>query len=441
MKLISCTETSKNRRKLEIEIDAATFAAACDAQFKKKAAKMAVPGFRKGKAPRAVIERMFGKGFVYEDALNELYPQALEDAIKEAGIEYVEDEIGLDVQKVSEEEGVVFTAEVTVKPEVKLEKYKGIEVTRPVVEVTDEQVEQRIQQMRERNVRIIDIDDRAAQMGDTVVFDFEGFLEGVPFEGGKAEEHELKLGSGNFIPGFEEQLVGHSVGEEFDIDVTFPEEYHAEELAGKPTVFKIKLHKIKEHQLPELDDDFVTEVSEDCDTVDQLRESIRKELTEQANERADGVAENRMFDWICDEMECEVPDAMIERRIDENLRDFDYRLRSQGMSLDVYLQYMGGDIEQMREQMRDNATRQVRIRLALEYIAKQEGITASDEEYEAEIAKLAEQYNMEVEDVRKAISEEGLKSDLVVDKASKLVRESAVITDEQPEEPAEESAE
>ncbi|MBE6753618.1 MAG: trigger factor [Ruminococcaceae bacterium] len=433
MKLLSCTTTAPNRRKLEIELDAASFAAACEAAYKKNVSKINIPGFRKGKVPRNVVERMYGKEFFFEDAVNALYPEALEAAIKEAALEYVDDAIDLDVTKISLEEGVVFTAEITVKPEVKLPKYEGIEVERPLVNVTDEQVDERIRQLRERNARVIDVDDRAAKEGDTCVFDFEGFVDGVAFDGGKAESYELVLGSGNFIPGFEDQMVGHSVGEEFDVNVTFPEEYHATELAGKPAVFKIKMHNIKETQLPELDDDFVTEVSEDCDTVEQLRESIRKELTEAAEKKAEDTVVDRIYDWIDEEMECDLPDAMVERRIDASMRDFDVRLRGQGITLQQYCQYIGMTMEQMRAQSRPNATRQVRIRLALEYIVKAAGINISDEEVDAEIAKMAEQYKMTAEAVRAAIDVEDLRSDIACGKAADLVREKAIVTDEKPE--------
>lgn len=434
MKLISCTETETNRRKLEIAVEAAEFAAAVEKAYKKNVGKINVPGFRKGKAPRNIIERMYGKEFFFEEAVNDIYPVALNDAIKEAGLEYVEDEIDLDAQSVSLEEGVVFTAVITVKPEVKLSGYKGIAVERPVVNVTDAQIDGRIDQLRERNARIVDVDDRAAKDGDITTIDFEGFVDGVAFDGGKAEGYELTLGSGSFIPGFEEQIVGHSIGEEFDVNVNFPEEYHAEELKGKPAVFKIKLHAIKEKQLPEVDDDFVTEVSEDCDTVDQLRESIRKEMTADAEKKADAAVEDRLFDWLTENMECEIPAAMFENRIDQNMRDFEYRLQAQGISLEQYMTYLGGSVEEMREQMKPNSERQVRVRLALESIVKQEGIEVSEEETEKEIANLAEQYRMSADEVRKAIDPEGLRMDLAVDKAIAIIKESAVITDEKPAE-------
>ncbi|MBQ4312699.1 MAG: trigger factor, partial [Clostridia bacterium] len=353
MNLKSCTETSANRRKLEIEIDAESFAKACDAAYHKVVRKINVPGFRKGKAPKSMIDKLYGKEFLYEDAINELYPEALEAAIKEAELEYVDDKIDLDVLSVGEE-GLVFTAEVTVKPEVKMGEYKGIKVTRSVAEVTDEQVDAAVEQKREQNARLIEVEDRAAENGDTAVFDFAGYVDDVAFEGGTAENYTLELGSGNFIPGFEEQMVGHSIGEEFDVNVTFPEEYHAEELAGKPAVFKIKLHALKKRELPVVDDEWVTEISE-FDTVDEYKADIRKNLTEQAEQKAKAEVDDKLIEALIDMLDAEIPEAMFERRIDFNVQEFAYRLQAQGLTMENYLGYLGMQMDDVREQMRPNA--------------------------------------------------------------------------------------
>ena len=425
MSLISCTDAGVNRKKLEIEVGAEAFAKACEDAFRKNAGKFAVPGFRKGKAPRGVIEKMYGKEFFYEDAVNALYPEALQAAIEEGGLEYVDDKIDLDVTSVGED-GLKFTAVITVKPEVELDDYVGIKLTRPSTAVSEEDIDAELNKLLQKNGRIIDIEDRACQNGDTVVFDFEGFVDDVAFDGGKAEEYQLELGSGNFIPGFEDQIVGHSINDEFDVNVTFPEEYHAEELAGKPAVFKCKLHAIKATELPEADDEFIKDYTE-FESLEEYRKDTEKKLKKAAKERADRAVDDQMFEILTDKLNADIPDAMIENRIDQNLQDFGYRLQMQGISLEDYIKFTGSDMASVRASMKDQATHQVKVRLALEKIVELEKIEIEDEAVEAEYAKLADQYKMEIDAVKNAIPAKDLRSDLAVDAAVKFVRDNAKI--------------
>ena len=425
MSLKSCTTEETNRVKLEVEVGAEEFAKACADAYRKNVGKLAVPGFRKGKAPRNVIERMYGKEFFYEDAVNAIYPEALDAAIKESGIAYVDDAIDLDVVSIGEE-GLIFTAVVTVEPEVKLGEYKGLKVEGHYHPVTDEAVEAEFERVRERDARVITVDDRPAQNGDTAKFDFAGYVDGVAFDGGTAENYSLELGSGQFIPGFEEQMIGHSAGEEFDVNVTFPEEYHAEELKGKPAVFKIKLHSLTAKELPEADDEYAKD--KDFDTLDEYKADIRQHLEKHAEEHFKADADEHLTDALADLVEAEIPDAMIERRVDSNIQQFAYRLQSQGLDLDTYMQYMGGDINMLRDQVRPDAEQQVKVRLALKYIVKAEGIEVTEDDLNDEYAKIAEAYQMDVEAVKNAVSADDLTEDLAVEKALDLVRESAEIT-------------
>lgn len=428
MSLKTATKLESGRVELEIEVDAATFEAAVAKAYKKNISKLNVPGFRKGKAPRHLVEKLYGEGVFYEDAMNDIYPSALDEAIKESGYEYVEDHIDLDVVSVGKE-GLVFKAIITVKPEVKLGQYKGIEASKTVAEVTDEQVDGELTKLQERNSRMVSVDDRAAADGDTVVFDFEGFVDEVAFEGGKAEKYSLVLGSGQFIPGFEEQIVGKSIDEEFDVNVTFPEDYQAEELAGKAAVFKCKLHEIKVKELPELNDDFAKDCSE-FDTLDELKADIRDRLTKAAEKAAEDAFETALLDKLAAGIEAEIPEAMINNRIKDHIRDFEYRLQSQGLNLETYLQYTGMDMESFREGFREQAERQVKVRLALEAVVKAEAIEVTDEELEAEYTKIAESYSMEAAQVKAYIPADGLKADLAVEKAMKLIKDAAVIVAE-----------
>ena len=424
MSLVSKTNTATNKYELEIKVSAEDFEKACQKVYLRRVKKIEIPGFRKGKAPRKTIEKLYGEGFFYEEAVNDIYPTAIQEAVTESGLEIVcPPEV--DVADISKENGVTFKAVCTVKPEVTVKDYKGIKAAKEVKAVTDEDVNAEIDRMRDRNSRTITVEDRAAANGDTVVIDFEGFVDGVAFDGGKAEKFSLTLGSGQFIPGFEDQVVGHSTGDEFDVNVTFPEEYHAENLKGKPAVFKIKLHEITAKELPEADDEFAKDASE-FDTLDELKADIRKKL-EDANERAASTEfENKLIDTVIENMEGEIPTEMYEVRIDEMIRDFEYRLQSQGMSLDLYLQYTGMNRNSFRKTFEAQAQRQVKIRLALEKIVELENIVPTEEEVEQEYTRLAEGYKMDVERLKGLIPAADVTKDVAVNKASDMIRDSAV---------------
>ena len=425
MSLKTANKTDTNRVELEIEVDAAAFEAAVNKAYKKNIGKMNIPGFRKGKAPRHYVEKIYGTGVFYEDAVNDLYPGALDEAIKESGYEYVEDKIDLDVVSVGEE-GLVFKAVITVKPEVEVGEYKGLKAPKKVEAVTDADVDAELAKLQDRNSRLVSVEGRAAADGDTVIFDFDGSVDGVPFDGGKAEGYSLVLGSGQFIPGFEEQLAGKSVDEEFDVKVTFPEDYHEEKLAGKPAVFQCKLHEIKNKELPELNDDFAKDCSE-FDTLDELKADIRTKAEEHNKTEAESAFETQLLDQLAEGLKGEIPEAMYENRVNESVRDFDYRLQSQGLNLDMYLQYTGMDMDGFRKGFREQAEKQVKIRLALEKIAALEEIQPSEEELDAEYARLAEQYHMEADKVKAAVPAADLEHDLAVGKALDLVKEAAVV--------------
>lgn len=428
MSLKNATKLENGRVELEIEVDAATFAAAVNAAYKKDVKKISVPGFRKGKAPRAMIEKIYGSGVFYETAMNDVYPTALDEAIKESGYEYVEDKIDLDVVSVGPE-GLVFKAVITVKPEVKMRGHKSLKIARPAVAVTDEDIEAELTRLQERNARMVSVEDRGAEMGDTVTFDFEGFVDDVAFDGGKAENHALVLGSGQFIPGFEEQLVGATVGAELDVNVTFPEEYHAADLAGKPAVFKCNVHKIEKKELPEIDDELIKDCT-DFDSVEEFKADTRKRLEEQRNAAADKEVDDKIAEALIKLVKADIPEAMIENTINDRIQDFAYRLQSQGLSLDLYMQYTGMDVAAFRESFREQAEKQVKLRLALEYVVKADKITVSEEELDAEYAKFAEQYGVDVEQVKAAIPASELSKDIAVEKAMKLIRSKATITTE-----------
>jgi len=426
MSLTGTNKIETNKYELSVQVDGESFEKALEKAYRKNIKKINVPGFRRGKAPRRMVEKLYGEGVFYEDAINELYPEALSGAVKEAGLEIVA-RPEVEVKKVGKE-GFEFTAVCVVKPEVSVKDYKGIEVTRTVKTVTDEDISARIDAMRDRNARLIDIEDRPSRMGDTLTFDFEGTVDGVPFEGGKAENFSLELGSGRFIPGFEEQLADRKIDEEFDVNVTFPEDYHAEELKGKAAVFRCKVHEIKEKELPELDDEFAKDVSE-FDTLQELKNDIREKMTKQAEKQADDQVENALVDKVIENMEAEVPAEMDEAKIDEMVRDFQYRLQSQGITLDSYLQYMGMDLPAFRQTFEEQAKKQVRIRLALEKIVELENIVPTEEELAGEYARLAESYKMEVEKIEKMIPREEFVKDMAVNKAIDLVKSTAKITD------------
>ena len=427
MQLKSKTELETNRYELVGAIDAETFAEANTKAYKKGAAKMTIPGFRKGHAPRSIIEKMYGKEVFYEDALNILYPDAVKAILDQSELDLAGDRPEFELVSIGDE-GVEFKLKVTVKPQVTLDIYKGIKAERPSVAVSDEEVDAEIGRLQERNARVITVEGRAAQMGDTAVIDFEGFLDGTPFDGGKGESYPLELGAGQFIPGFEEQVVGHNAEDEFDVNVTFPEEYHAEELAGKPVVFKCKLHEIKGKELPVLDDEFAKDVSE-FDTLDELKKDLREKLEHQKQHSADDAVEKQLIDAVIEGFHAEIPACMIELRIDESVREFDARLRSQHLDLKGYLQYTGMTIEAMRESMREGAERQVKLRLALETIAKLEKLDVTDEEVQKQYDNYVEMYKVGMEQVKAAIPEKEVRDDIACNKAIDLIKDSAEVTE------------
>ncbi len=428
MSLKSSNKIEANKYELEISVDKDKFEVAVAKAFKKNAGRVNVPGFRQGKAPRHMIEKLYGEGVFYEDAVNSLYPSEYEAVIKEAGLEPV-DRADVEILDVSKD-GFTFKAKVTVKPEAEIGEYKGLKAIKKIYSVGDGEVEHELFHVRERNARIITVEDRPAKKGDTTVIDFEGFVDGVPFEGGKAENHELELGSGNFIPGFEEQVEGHSTGDEFDINVKFPDEYQSKELAGKEAIFKILLHEIKMRELPELDDEFAKDVSE-FDTLEEYKADIKKHLQESKDHKSKNEVEDALIDQVIGSMKVEIPDVMVETAVDNMVNDFDYRLQMQGMNIKTYLQYTGMEMDAFRKTFHEQADRQVKIRLALEKIAKIENFDVTEEELEAEYKKFAEHYDVEPSKIKTSIPEAEIKRDIVVNKAVDLIHNEAVITEEE----------
>lgn len=424
MSLKSSNKVEQNRYELEVEVGAEDFSTAVDKVFKRNVKRIAIPGFRKGKAPRAFIEKYYGENVFYEDAIKDVYPGALQGAIDEAGLDVINDKIDFDLINVGKD-GLAFKAVVTVKPEVTIENYKGIEVKRKPVRVTKGDIDKEIERVRERNSRLVTVEDRVSESGDIVVFDFKGFIDGAPFAGGEAENYTLELGKGQFIPGFEGQLIGHKQGEEFDIDVTFPESYQEASLAGKPAVFKIKLHEVKTRELPELDDEFVKDVSE-FDTLDEYKESIKKQLKDLKQKESDIDADDQMIDKTVELLKAEIPEAMFENKVEDLIHDFAYKLKAQGLTLKSYLKYTGMDADALKIQFRPQAERQVKLRLALDKIAEIENLTATAEEIEEKYKTLAEQYKMDVAQIKKIINEKELLGDIAAEKAVDFLRENCV---------------
>lgn len=425
MSLKATNNVGTNSYELEIEIPAKDFEDALQKAYMRAKKNIALPGFRKGKAPRKLIEKTYGEEVFFEDAINLLYAPVVNGAIDESGLDLV-CQPTIEVTEINKENGVKLTAKCTTRPEVEVKDYKGIEVEKTVNAVTDEDVQKKLDELREKNARIVTVDDRAAENGDTVKIDFEGFKDGVAFDGGKAEDFDLELGSGQFIPGFEDQIVGHSIGEQFDINVTFPEEYQVKDLAGAAAVFKINLKGITKKELPELDDEMVKD-STDFDTVDEYKADVRKKLEESAEKAADTKVEGDIFDKVIENMTAEIPQVMYDNRVNGMVAELEQRLASQGISMDLYMQFSGQNLDTIKKGYAEQAEKQVKLRLALEKIAEVEKIEVSDEEVEKELNDLAENYKMEVEQIKSFLNVEDLRKDLAVGKAVDLIKESAVI--------------
>lgn len=425
MNLVKSEKLEKNQHELQFSIDAAAFNDAIAKAYKREVGKYNIPGFRKGKAPRHMIEKMYGEDVFQYSAVNDLFPAEYDKAVEASGIEPV-DRPEVDIVSMNTTDGVVLKAVVTVKPEMKVGNYIGLKAEKADNTVEDAAVDAEVDRLRERNARLVTREGKA-ENGDITDIDFEGFMDGEAFDGGKGEHFSLTLGSGQFIPGFEEQIVGHAAGDEFEVNVTFPEDYHAKELAGKPAVFKVKLNEVQYKELPAADDEFAKDVSE-YDTLDEFKASIRKNMEEAAEKQAELEVENALVDQVVATLEGEIPPVMIETRIDEMVRDFDYRLSQQGLRLADYLKYIGGDEAKFREGFKEQAEKQVKMRLALEAVAKAENIEASEEDFENEVKRIAEAYKMDVEKVRGIIPEAEVKKDLAVNKAIDFIKSKAEIT-------------
>lgn len=425
MSLKATNNVETNKYELEIEISAEDFEAAIEKAYLKARKNIAMPGFRKGKAPRKLIEKEYGEQVFFEDAVNLLYAPVVNGAVEESGLEFVT-RPEVEVTEISKENGVKLKATCITKPEVEVKDYKGIEVEKVVNPVTDEDINKQLDALREKNVTVETVDDRAAENGDDVVIDFEGFKDDVAFEGGKAEDFTLSLGSGQFIPGFEDQIVGHNAGEDFDINVTFPDEYQVKELAGAPAVFKIKLKSISKKVMPELDDDMVKDSTE-FDTVDEYKADVKKKLEEANEKHADSEVEAKIFDKVIENMTAEIPQVMFDNRVNEMIGELEQRLAPQGISLDLYMQYTGQTIDTVKKAYAEQAEKQVKLRLALEKIAKLENIEVTEDELKAEFDKLAEAYKLDVDQIKQFIHDDDLKKDIAVGKAVDLIKDAAVI--------------
>lgn len=427
MSLKSSNKVDTNVWELEVSVDGDTFKDAVTKAYLKQRKNITIPGFRKGKAPRAFIEKYYGEGVFYEDALEAIYPDAVASAIEEAKLEPVDTPYDLEIPEMGND-GVTMKFKVTVKPEVELGEYKGLKATKKSTKVTADEVKAELARMQEQNSTVSDVDDRAVKKNDIVVIDFEGFVDGKAFDGGKAEKYELTIGSNQFIPGFEDQIIGHKIGDKFDVNVKFPEDYQAD-LASKDAVFKIKLHGIKVKEVPALDDEFAKDVSE-FDTLDELKKDIKKQLEKRKNDDAENELHNTLLEEVAKGIKAEIPEAMIEKTIDDDVNEYSYRLQSQGLKLETYLKYTGMDMKGFREGFKGRAETQVRLNLALEKIIEKEKIEVTEEDIEAEYKKYADAYNMDIDTIKKAVSAESLKPELASRKAIDLIVDSAVVTEE-----------
>ena len=426
MALKSSNKVDTNVYEIEVTVAPEEFTQACKDAYLKRRKSIQLPGFRKGKATQGMIEKLYGEGFFYEDALEIVYPAVVTAAIEEAGLRTVDSPAELDVKTISKSEGVDMTMKVTVYPEVKLGQYKGLEAVQLPTEADDEDVANELTNMLDRNSRLVTVEDRAAEMGDTAEIDFEGFVDGVAFDGGKGENYPLELGSGSFIPGFEEQIVGHKTGEEFTITVKFPDDYQAEELKGKEAEFKINLHEIKTKELPEVDDEFVKDVS-DKETLDEYKAELKETVAKRLQDEADKDIDNQISEKLMELLEGEIPEAMYDNQANEMVREFDMRLRSQGLDMKTYMQYMGMDANALKGMYKEEAEKRVKLRLALEAVARKENIEVTEADLDAEYGKMAEAYKMDVDKVKEAVPAESLTEDVKVEKALNLVKDKAVI--------------
>ena len=414
-----------NMAKLTIEVSAEELEKALDSAYNKQKKSISIPGFRKGKVPRAMIEKMYGAGVFYEDAANELMQKSYPEAIDESGVDIVS-RPSVEVVQIEKGKPFIYTAEVAVKPEVELGKYKGVTVTKIDTSVSDDEVAEALEQERNKNARDVSVTDRAIQEGDTAVIDFEGFVDGVAFEGGKGENHPLEIGSHSFIDTFEDQLVGKNAGDEVEVNVTFPEQYQAAELAGKPAMFKVKINEVKAKELPELDDEFAQDVSE-FDTLAEYKEDLKKQLVEKKEVEAKKTKEDEAIQKIIDKSKMDIPEAMIETQCESMVEEFAQRIAQSGLSMEQYLQFSGMTVDQLKEQVRPEATTRIQSSLVLEKIAKEENIEISDEEVDAEVEKMAAAYGMEADKLKEYMGEaekKSMKSDLAITKAVELIMEN-----------------
>jgi trigger factor len=425
---VKLEKIEKNIVKLHIEVAANKFEEALEKSYKKNVGRFNVPGFRKGKAPRNIIERHYGEGVLYEDAIGFAYPDAYDIAVKENELKPV-DFPQIDIEDIGKGKDFVFTATVTVKPEVTLGEYMGVEVSKKDAVVSEEQIEAEIKKEQERNARITKVEDRVAKENDICTIDFEGFLEGVPFEGGKAEGHQLTIGSGQFIPGFEDQLIGKEIGQEIEVNVTFPEEYQSKELSGKPAVFKVTIHEIKERKLPEMDDDFAKEVSE-FDTLEEYKNSIRENLQKNLEEESKINFENEVLEKVAQNATLEIPEVMIHNRIDEMVKDLERNLKNQGVNLEMYMKILGMDETKIREDFKERAEKEVKVSLVIEEISKVENIQMTDEDLDKRVEEISEKYKETAENIKKVIEQDGkeaISSDIIFRKTIDLLVQNAKV--------------
>jgi len=428
MSLKATKNVGTNRYELEILVSGEKFREAIQAAYKKNAKNIQIPGFRKGKAPYNFVEKYYGAEVFFEDALNLIYSDVVEEAINESGLKVINDKMDFDMVSISKEDGVDFKVTLTTYPEIEIGEYKGLKAEKVIAKVEDAEIDAQINSMADRNARMVAVEDRAAQLGDTVTIDFEGFKDGVAFEGGKAEGHALELGSGQFIPGFEDQIVGHNIDDKFDVNVTFPTEYGAEDLAGKDATFKVKLHEIKVRELPEIDDEFAKDVSE-FDTLEELKADLKAKALERKQKASEEEMENDLVAQIVESIKGEIPEAMFENRLNQSVEEFAYRLQSQGLDLDTYLKYTGASMDDFKATFRPQAEGQVKFRLALEKIVELEKIEATEDDINEQIEKMAKDYGMEADKIRAAVPTDEISKDLAVGKAIDLIKESAVITE------------